>query len=381
MIRWPAVVMLAALGAAVTSRAGAQGTGRSLDLDPSPISAGMGGASNAMFWGDPNDWGNPALLAYHAGVRYAHTREPLVPGLAADVLFTTNQFTLGAYGLGVSVASNARVDYGTSEGVDPNGNPTGTFRSYEKVGIWGAGVSVASVLDATVLRGAPGIGRFADVAVGYKHKHIDIALAPASQQGLGSSPAADIGLLVRVTPLDTRWFPTAPLLPVRIDASYGHSVLNHDDRQIRFINEDQASTLTRHQRDGWAVRGTLGWPAGLQAPPWLAELLTPLLSVAHTSDHDRLSAGGAPPIDRLEGSGTEIGVANVAWFRTGHFTDPLGAVDDDTSGWGVGLASRFGGIRYDSGSTPQARESGLPDRHRHSFTVTLQPLAIARALR
>ena len=53
-------------------RAEAQGTARSLDIDASIRSAGMGGACNAVFWGaDPNDWANPALLGYHSGLRYS----------------------------------------------------------------------------------------------------------------------------------------------------------------------------------------------------------------------------------------------------------------------------------------------------------------------
>ena len=51
-----------ALVPAMAMSASAQGTGRSMDIDLSIRSAAMGGASNALSWGDLNYWGNPALL-------------------------------------------------------------------------------------------------------------------------------------------------------------------------------------------------------------------------------------------------------------------------------------------------------------------------------
>ena len=62
-----------ALACVMVPSARAQGTGRSMDIDLSIRSAAMGGASNAMSWGDLNYWGNPALLGYAQGVRYVHT--------------------------------------------------------------------------------------------------------------------------------------------------------------------------------------------------------------------------------------------------------------------------------------------------------------------
>ena len=83
----------------------AQGTARSLDLGVSIRAAGMGQASNAVFWGDGLDqWANPALLGYQRGIRYEWGKTQLVPGLLNDVFFKTNVIKLGGGGFGVSLS-------------------------------------------------------------------------------------------------------------------------------------------------------------------------------------------------------------------------------------------------------------------------------------
>ena len=55
----------------------AQGTARSMDIDLSIRSAGMAGASNAVFWGGSlNHWANPAVLGYTRGIRYEYGQAP-----------------------------------------------------------------------------------------------------------------------------------------------------------------------------------------------------------------------------------------------------------------------------------------------------------------
>src|SRR5262252_2559976 len=87
-------VFLASMAAVSAARA--QGTGRSLDIDPSVRASGMGLASNAVFWDvGTNHWGNPALLGEQRGIAYEWGRTQLVPGLASDVTFTTNVVKIG----------------------------------------------------------------------------------------------------------------------------------------------------------------------------------------------------------------------------------------------------------------------------------------------
>ncbi|HET9328731.1 MAG TPA: hypothetical protein VFQ05_18350, partial [Candidatus Eisenbacteria bacterium] len=126
--------------------ASAQGTGRSMDLDPSPRASGMGGASNAVFWDEvTNHWSNPALLGYQRGLSYEYGKTQLVPGLAADVHFTTNVVKLGGGGVGLAFSGKPfglgglHLSYGESQGTDPSGNPTGTYEAFEQIDSWSFG--------------------------------------------------------------------------------------------------------------------------------------------------------------------------------------------------------------------------------------------------
>ena len=363
------LITLLVLGA---QPARAQGTARSLDLDVSPTSAGMGGASGAVFWGDPNTWANPALLAYHDGLRWSHMREKLVPGLATDVSFTTDRYTAGAHGLALSVAGRSKLDYGASEIVDENGNPLGVFRAYETTSLWGIAVSAASMLDAitSTTRMPTHVARYADLAFGYTHKHTRIALSPQ----VASGDQSDIGLLARVTPIDRlrerAW-------PLRFDASYGDAVINRQDTQFDFGTETAPTSRIHH--NAVAVRGAVG-PA-LTPPTWWSAALTPLISVATAYDRESVAAGDGPVQYHVEHRGFEVALANIVWVRRGRYIDKVGGINGKTDGWGVGFQSEFGSFRYDQGKVPQANEANLPKVRRRGFTVVLQPLAIARALR
>src|SRR6185369_10840997 len=168
------VITIAALGA-VHSSAFAQGTGRSMYFDISARSAALGNASTALPWGDLDHWANPALLGYVDGIRYAHQRTQLVPGLAPDVFFTTDYMQVGAGGLGVVFSGKpldrggVHLDYGQSEGIDESGNPTGLFDAYERVKAWGVGGSALRLIDnlfAATAHHMLRLSRYADVSAG-----------------------------------------------------------------------------------------------------------------------------------------------------------------------------------------------------------------------
>src|SRR5262245_14296329 len=139
----------------VASTAFAQGSGRSLDIDHSIRAAGMGEASNAVMWGDElNQWSNPAVLGYVRGLHYEYGNTQLVLGLAADVFFRSHVVKLGGGGLGTYFAGkpfglgSVKLDYGTVEGTDQNGNPTGPFDSHEDIDSWGFGLSLARTFES-----------------------------------------------------------------------------------------------------------------------------------------------------------------------------------------------------------------------------------------
>src|SRR5215468_4643234 len=125
----PVLLIAATLAASlVHSSAHAQGTARSMDIDVSIRSAGMGGASAAVFWGqDLNHWSNPALLGLVRGLRYEQGSTQLVPDLASDVKLESKVLKAGGGGLGLVWSGTApgpggvHLSYGASEGTDSLG--------------------------------------------------------------------------------------------------------------------------------------------------------------------------------------------------------------------------------------------------------------------
>jgi hypothetical protein len=379
-------------GSLVAAPASAQGTARSMDIDVSIRSAALGGASNALFWGEERDhWGNPALLGYEQGIRYEHGNTQLVPGLASDVTFATDVVKAGGGGVGVVFSGQpwnkggVDLDYGASQGTDVNGNPTGVFGSYEKVRSWGFGVSALSALAGlTALGGGKNRhwARYGDLSFGMNFKDVTVALAPSSGIGTGSTTARDFGVLARVTPFDG--LSDEHALPLRLDLSYGYSQLScNDDAVIHFLTE--ADRVSRHERDGVGIhlaadpmRGQ--WPRkGLLSV--LGPGLAPLLSVGFTSDRARITPGPSGGYD-THGYGVELAVARVFAIRTGHYVDQTGYIDGSTSGWSVGLPlGRWGGGYYEEAMWPQANNSGLPDVHRKGFGLWIDAMAIWRSAR
>ena len=119
-------------GMLVGGSAFAQGTGRSLDIQPGGRQNGMGAAGVAL----PEDatgvtWWNPAALGFVEKSAIQLTYAKLVPGLANDVSYNYGTYVqpiggAGAFGVGIVFLS-----YGQSEGRDENGNFTGNFGSNE----------------------------------------------------------------------------------------------------------------------------------------------------------------------------------------------------------------------------------------------------------
>ena len=159
------------MGLLLAGAAFAQGTGRSLDIQPGARNNGLGAAGVALADDATGvTWWNSAGLGFveHSAVELTYAQ--LVPGLASDVNY--NYFTYvrpvegwGAFGLGVVFLS-----YGTSEGADDQGVSTGQFGSNE--------FSPAIYFGTRVMP---------DLSVGLSLKYIRIQLAPTSLQGVGST--------------------------------------------------------------------------------------------------------------------------------------------------------------------------------------------------
>jgi len=346
----------------------------------------MGLASDAVFWDlGTNHWGNPALLGEQRGIAYEWGSTQLVPGLASDIKFTTNVLKLGGAGLGVAFSGKPfgvgglHLDYGQSEGIDQNGNATGTYDSFEQVDAWSFGLSLARAGQAIAARMGhdPGdVSRYGDVAFGMTGKKLEMHLGPTGEAG---TTAHDLGVLVRFSPV--QFIPNVRDI-AGLDVSYGRSNLNEGGDPVTFPNEPPTD-ISKHERRGFAVRGTLDWPSlaeDLSGPAWIWNGLHPLVSVAHAGDHS--SIGTSVSKYDTDGDGWEITVANLYSWRTGHYQDLTGQIDGTTSGWSVGLPiAGLAGVRYDSARIPQARDSGLPDLDRHAVTAWIDALHVWRMTR
>jgi len=370
-----AALVLAAV--AQTSAAYAQGTARSMDIDASVRSSGMGGASDAVFWGgDPNFWANPALLGYHEGLRYLWSRTKLVPGLADDVIFTTHRGTAGWGGIGLA-AGVIRLNYGQSVAVDPSGNPTGTFESHETIAVQALGVSASRLVTAVAgVRGAPRVLDYADVAVGWARKDVDVVLAPID--GGASGVTHDWGMLVRISPMPQGL--ASQTAGVFLDLAYAHAVLNYDDTRFLFANSAPAPA-TRSHRNGFAARSGFLRVPGQEPGSWVARGFEPLAVVGFALDQEHNAGGDLDPGYDVERWGVEATLFNVTTLRIGHVTDRSGDIDGGTFGFGFGLPfGDFAGVRYDYATIPQATSSDLPDVRRHAVTAWIDPIRMAAAL-
>jgi len=347
----------------------AQGTARSMDIDGSAISSAMGGASAAVFWSaEPNYWANPALLGYYQGVRYQYAHSQLVPGLATDVILTSNRVTLAAWGVGVELGGT-KLDYGDSYGE-------------EKVQAAALGVSLSRLL-GSIAPGSPvaALARNLDLAVGFARKDVEMQLSPLTWgEASASGHPCDIGLLARAG-LDLGTLAGAAA-PVRLEAALGAAVLNFNDVEFTFLNEDESSPPSRMRRLGGSARLAVGLPAawsGMAAfPGALLRGLDPLVSVGVAYDDEHVQAGDESDHGYdVTHVGLEVAVLNALSVRLGHVTDREGGIDGATWGLGVGLPiAGVAGVRYDYAEYPQS--SSLPDVIRRTASVFVDPIALWR---
>jgi len=300
------------VGLLVAVSASAQGTGRSLDIQPGGRQNGMGAAGVAL----PQDatgatWWNPAALGFIERTNVQLTYAKLVPGLANDVSYNYGAYVqpikgFGAYGIAITFLS-----YGTSEGRDEAGNFTGNFGSNE--------FSPAIYYGTRILP---------DLAVGASLKWIRIQLAPDSQSGVGTTFGLDVAALYKI--------PAARL-------NFGANVQNLGP-SVTFINEDQASPLSRNLKVGAA------WT------PYEDKQLALHL----VADFNQSLVTNS---FRTYNEGLELSYAQQFAGRIGWYADPEGQISGLCYGFGAG----WGNLGLDFGGIPQAKDSGLDD----VFKITL----------
>ena len=293
----------------------AQGTGRSLDIQPGARENGMGAAGVALAESPSGmTWWNPAGLGFARKFGADVTGAQLVPGLATDVYYMHVAAVTPIEGLGSVGFSNVFLSYGESEGVDITGQPTGRFTSYE----------VSPALSY-------GVQLIPNVAFGVTAKWIRIQLAPQSYQGVGSTVGFDLGGLWKI-PIA---FPG-----MKVSGVNAGVVLQNLGPSVTFINEDQASPLSRNLKAGFAAQGDMG---GMFHLGLVADYNQSLVTSSF----------------RTYNGGVELGVKPsgeiTATLRAGYYYDKLGDIRNLT----FGLGGNIGPGLFDFAAIPQARDSGL----------------------
>jgi hypothetical protein len=297
-------LFVALLGIGMAGTALAQGTGRSLDIQPGARQNGLGAAGVAL-GGDATGvtWWNPAALGFVERAAVELTYAQLVPGLASDVSYNYATWVQpvkgwGAFGVGIVFLS-----YGESEGTDPSGNPTGLFSSNE--------FSPAIYYGTQLLQ---------DLSVGASLKWIRIQLAPNSQSGVGTTFGLDLAALYRI-----------PQYRVNLGAN-----LQNLGPSVTFINEDQASPLSRNLKIGASYE--------VYSTKEIGVLVVYDFNQSLVTDEFRTYNYGA-----------ELRAFEQLAGRIGYYKDPLG----DIRGFTFGIGVNWGALNLDFGSIPQAYDSGL----------------------
>jgi hypothetical protein len=294
------------MGLGVAASAGAQGTGRSLDIQPGGRQNGLGAAGVAL-GDDPTaaTYWNPAGLGFASRGGIENTFAQLVPGLADDVNYNYITYVHPLEGWGAFGAAITFLSYGQSDETNASGDIIGRFGSNE--------FSPAVYYGTQILP---------DLSVGAALKWIRIQLAPKANSGVGQTFGLDLGALYRI--------PAAKL-------NLGLNVQNLGP-SVTFINEDKSDPLSRN------VKAGLAWQA--YAAKEFAVLTVFDFNQSLVTDEFRTYNGGI-----------ELRYGTQLAGRIGYYSDPLGELEDLTYGLGLG----WKGITVDVASIPQAKNSGLPN--------------------
>ena len=371
--------------------------------DASIRAAGMGRVGSAVFWdGDPNQWVNPALLPYHQGIGYEHGTTQLVPDLASDIYFTSDQITLAGWGIGISIGGwpveeigGNDLDYGEFDVTDPDGNVIAEVNLVERINAIGIGVSVfqaAENIGRELGWDLPAISRFADVSLGHTWKTWNIEGAEAfGLQTTGETELKDWGLLARVTPYNGidhpgMWPGLESLVGARVDVSYAISEINYNDATVAYTDPGFNGPVAQDSHEATAVHAALSLPARVKENAragtfgWLLDFLTPLVSFGASWEKSQYAIDDVDTGSEIELEGWEVTLANVVTFRSGHVEDPTNTIVGDTSGWGIRFQYRdVAGVRFDRATVPQSIFLG--DVTREGFGVFVDPFELAKALR
>ena len=336
-------------------------------FDPSIQSAGMGGATAAVFWQDmPNVWINPSLVSFHRGIRYSYGTTKLLPDLADDVTLKSHQILIGGHGIGVEVSGKPiddvgkiELDYGESEITDINGNVIGTIEAFEKASTFAVGVDLVALLASfqEAKTGEPSVLRQRlSIAFGHTWKHLEGDFGFAT----GELDVKDVGALVRVAALDqigSTLRETSTDTRCRLEIAGGYSEQNYDEEA-----SDTYYTDLDFTQYGASLRLTVAPPSSEGA--FARDYGTPAIGVGVAWTLSDVGFG-----DDTNRFGGEVSIYDILFLRGGYIDDKLTDVHGATFGGGVALQYRGKyGARFDYARVPL---SDLLDSHQNRYQVSV----------
>ena len=380
----------------------------SLTFNTSSRAEGMGGAGVAMAWdANTNHWANPALLAFRPGIQYLDFSSNPAGDLDEDILLTSKELTLGAYGvtllLAGGLADGVYLDMGSQQGTDENGNPTGEFNTYMKSEHWGLGADFVQLAEIIWGKEKGTWTRNWAFSGGYVWKDFEDSLSPDPYgdggNASGTGQASDWGLLLRYTPFHLgleKGLKDGATVGFEAGIALGYSVLNSTDQFIKHTDADQSDPFPTMHVYGTSLR--CAFPLidskreQLDAKGWgiLGDMINPLFSFAvsfqniqpgfvwDSEQQDYTYEWDTSGSNDETGYGLEVGLANILYYRWGHKSANYADVDDSTQGFGVNLqAGRLGGARYDWASTPHGE--GLSNITSRTWSFWVDPVAMIEA--
>lgn len=285
----------------------------------------LGEAGTALSQDATAVWWNPGGLAFLPQRPEGHDLQIMQSSLAAGLASDINLYWLGyAMPMGKSGALGFALNYldmGDQQGTDENGDPTGTFSSYEVSFTASYGVQVSRT-----------------VGVGLGVKYFRDKLAPdASIQdprggGSGDSFGVDLGMLWKVP-------------AIRSNIGLAVSNLGPD---ITHVDVDQSDPMPR--------KATLGIAYSLYHSEAMGLLLVGDYLVPLYKWKGNDYGFGLETDQAVYGGGVEWNYVRSLFVRFGYKNDDTGDIKDTTWGFGVDLKRWLSQpIIFDFASVPQAK--------------------------
>jgi len=325
--------VLAALwapAASAQSNAGAQ----SLQIPPGARAEGMGRFFSSVADDAFAPWWNPGGLAFMRGVNAGLMHAKLVPGLADDVYFEYLSGTTYLEGWGGAAFTLTYLTYGESaRTIEGSSDPVGVFSSFE--------IAPSVALGTAITH---------NIGVGANLKVVHVSLDPDSDDGKGTTFAADLGTLFKSqSPMDDFLGMGAADLNIGVGAVFsnlGPDIALSDQRD----GDPLPRNLKLSSSVGVSVPESFSFLTGFTFEKSL--IFEDIPAQVQDSEGNLVSNNLSwfERNDVILSGGLELGFMDLAFGRIGYIYDDPGEIKNFTFGAGFYL-SKFG---IDFASIPQA---------------------------